>query len=52
MKTVRSTPHPELAIAGTMTLVARVARATLAAIRSAVASQNSSPPVFFGRWSW
>jgi len=52
MNTVRSTPHPELAVAGAMILVARVARAALAAIRSAVDYQDSSHPRVWGRWSW
>ena len=60
MNTVRSTPHLEFAIASAMTLVARMARAALARIRTAVASQvensdgvgcDSSLPIF-GRWSW
>ena len=52
MNTVRSTFHAELAIAGAMTLVARVVRTGMSALRSAVASQGPSPPVIFGRWSW
>jgi hypothetical protein len=41
----------ELATARAIALVARVASAALAAIRSAVESRNSSLPIF-GRWSW
>ena len=52
MNTVRSTPHAEFAIAAAMTRVSRAASAALAAIRSAVASQDPSLPVIFGRWSW
>ena len=52
MNTVRSTPHMEFAIASVMTLAARMARAVLAEIRFADASQEPSPPIVFGRWSW
>jgi hypothetical protein len=53
MNTVRTTTHPELAIAGAVTRVVQLVRAALAAIdRAAAAQVDASPPVIFGRWSW
>jgi hypothetical protein len=51
MNTNRSAPHMKLATPGAIILVARVAGAVLAAIRSAVASRDPSLPIF-GRWFW
>jgi hypothetical protein len=52
MNTIRNAPQMELVISSAMALVARAARAVLAAIRSAVDDQDSTRPIVWGRWSW